>query len=76
MFFDILQLAGGFILAFGNVPQILQIINTKSAADLNLKIYIMMIVGVSMMQIYAINLVAHGTGGAFLATNSHHLLRW
>jgi MtN3 and saliva related transmembrane protein len=70
MFFDILQLAGGFILAFGNIPQILQILRTKSAVDLNLKTYILMIIGVSMMEIYAINLVAHGSGGAFLATNT------
>ncbi|OGO78073.1 MAG: hypothetical protein A2Y23_15430 [Clostridiales bacterium GWB2_37_7] len=70
MIFDILQLVGGFILAFGNIPQILQILRTKSALDLNLNTYVMMIVGVSLMEVYAINLVVHGSGGAFLATNT------
>ena len=37
MIFDLLQLAGGFILSFGYVPQIIQIIKTRSASDLNLK---------------------------------------
>ncbi len=74
MFFDILQLAGGFILAFGNIPQILQIVRTKSARDLNLNTYILMFVGIIMMEAYAINLVIHGAGGAFLATNTLSLI--
>jgi len=74
MFFDILQLAGGFILAFGNIPQILQIVRTKSASDLNLNTYILMFVGIIMMEVYAINLVIHGAGGAFLATNTLALI--
>jgi MtN3 and saliva related transmembrane protein len=73
MIFDILQLLGGFILAFGNIPQILQIIRTKSAVDLNLKTYIMMLIGISMMEVYAINLTIHGAGQAFLATNTMSL---
>lgn len=74
MFFDILQLVGGFILAFGNIPQILQIVRTKSAGDLNLKTFILMFVGIIMMEVYAINLVVHGAGGAFLATNTLALI--
>jgi MtN3 and saliva related transmembrane protein len=74
MFFDILQLAGGFLLAFGNIPQILQILRTKSAVDLNLKTYVMMFIGIIMMEAYAINLVLHGSGGAFLATNTLSLV--
>ena len=70
MIFDIFQLTGGVILSFGQVPQIIQILKTKSVKDLNLKTYIMMITGISMMEVYAINLVVHGTGGAFLATNT------
>lgn len=70
MFFDILQLIGGFILAFGSIPQILQILRTKSAVDLNIQTYIMMITGICLMQAYAINLVMHGSGGAFLITNT------
>ncbi|MGB7605256.1 MAG: PQ-loop repeat-containing protein [Lutisporaceae bacterium] len=74
MFFDILQLVGGFILAFGNIPQILQIVRTKSAGDLNLKTFVLMFVGIIMMEVYAINLVIHGAGGAFLATNTLALI--
>ena len=54
--FDILQLAGYLILAVGYIPQIVQIIRTKSCADLNLKTYTMMSVGIGMMEIYAVHL--------------------
>lgn len=74
MFFDILQLGGGIIMSFGQIPQIVQILRTKSAADLNLKTYIMMFTGISLMEVYAINLVIQGSGGAFLATNSFSLI--
>lgn len=47
---------------------------TKSAVDLNLKTYIIMFTGISLMKIYAINLVVHGSGGAFLTTNSFSLI--
>lgn len=70
MIFDFLQLIGGIILSFGQIPQIVQIIKTKSAKDINLKTYIMMFTGIFLMETYAINLVAHGTGGAFLFTNT------
>lgn len=74
MIFDILQLLGGIILSFGQIPQIVQIITTKSAKDLNLKTYIMMFTGILMMEIYAINLVLHGAGGAYLFTNTISLI--
>ena len=70
MFFSLLQLAGGIIMAFGQIPQIAQILKTKSARDLNLKTYVMMFTGISLMEIYAVNLVVHGSGGAFLITNT------
>ncbi|MCM0648874.1 PQ-loop domain-containing transporter [Clostridium swellfunianum] len=70
MIFDFLQLIGGIILAFGQIPQIVQIIRTKSAKDINLKTYIMMFTGILLMETYAINLVSHGSGGAFLITNT------
>ena len=50
--FDILQLAGGVILAVGYIPQIAQIIHTKSCADLNLKTYLAMIAGIGLMEVY------------------------
>lgn len=74
MFFNILQLVGGVTLAFGQIPQIIQILKTKSAVDLNLNTFLMTIVGISLMEVYAINLVLHGAGGAFLITNTFSLI--
>lgn len=74
MIFDILQLIGGIIMSFGQIPQIVQILRTKSAKDLNLKTYIMMFTGIFLMEAYAINLVLHGSGGAFLITNTISLI--
>lgn len=68
--FDALQLCGGLILAVGYIPQILQIIRTKSCADLNLKTYVAMSIGIGLMEIYAVHLAMNGTGQMFLATNS------
>lgn len=70
MIFNFLQLLGGIIMSFGQIPQIIQIMKTKSAKDINLKTYIMMFIGIFLMETYAINLVVHGTGGAFLITNT------
>lgn len=61
-------------MSVGQIPQISQIIKTKSAKDLNLKTYIMMFTGILLMEIYAVNLVVHGSGGAFLITNTISLL--
>ncbi len=74
MLFDALQLIGGIIMAFGQIPQIVQIIRTKSAKDLNIKTYLMMCAGILLMEAYAVNLVLNGSGGAFLITNSVSLL--
>jgi MtN3 and saliva related transmembrane protein len=70
MIFDVLQLIGGSILSFGYIPQIIQIVKTQSATDLNLKTFIMMLTGIFLMELYAVNLVLHGSGWAFLITNS------
>jgi MtN3 and saliva related transmembrane protein len=70
MIFDILQLTGGAIMSLGQIPQIIQVLKTKSAEDLNLKTYVMMLAGISLMEVYAINLVIHGSGSAFLITNT------
>lgn len=74
MIFDALQLLGGIILSFGQIPQIAQILKTRSARDLNLKTFVMMLTGILLMEVYGINLVAHGSGGAFLITNSISML--
>ena len=74
MFFDALQLIGGAIMSFGQIPQILQILKTKSAKDLNLKTFVMLFTGILLMEIYAVNLVLNGSGGAFLITNTASLI--
>jgi len=72
--FSILQLMGGVILAIGWIPQIVQIMKTKSVKDLSLKSYLFMLLGIGFMEIYAIDLVINGSGIAFLMTNSLSLL--
>ena len=69
--FSALQLVGGIILAVGYFPQIAKIIRTKSANDFHLPTYVMLSVGIGMMESYAIVLlVVTHAGGAFLATNT------
>lgn len=71
MIFDFLQLCGGLILAFGYIPQIMQITKTKSVNDLNLKTFGLISIGVALMEIYAINLVITAkVGQMYLITNS------
>jgi MtN3 and saliva related transmembrane protein len=72
--FDMLQLAGGAILALGYIPQIAQLARTRSCKDLNLKTYLSILAGVALMEPYAVNLVRHGSGHMFLITNSASLL--
>lgn len=68
--FDFLQLVGGVILALGYIPQISQLLRTKSCGDLNLKTYLYLSLGIGMMEIYAFDLYRNGNGHMFLVTNS------
>jgi len=70
MLFTVMQLVGGIILSVGWIPQILQMIKTRSVADLSLKSYLLMLLGIALMEAYAVNLAAQGVGLAFLITNS------
>lgn len=70
MLFTVMQLIGGIILSVGWIPQILQIIKTRSVADLSLKSYLLMLLGIALMEAYAVNLAAQGVGLAFLITNT------
>jgi len=72
--FDVLQIIGGIILAVGYIPQIRQVIKTRSCEDLNLKTYVAILAGIICMEAYAINLVLNGAGLMFLITNSLSLL--
>jgi MtN3 and saliva related transmembrane protein len=68
--FDLIQLVGGIILSIGYVPQITKVIRTKSARDLSLSMFGMVLTGLLCMEVYAINLVTSNVGWAFLITNS------
>lgn len=70
MLFSLMQLVGGVILSLGWIPQIVQIIRTKSVADLSLKAYLLMLLGIALMEAYAVNLTLTGVGLAFLITNT------
>lgn len=75
LFFDILQLVSGIILAFGYVPQIIQIVRTKSVKDLNLRAFLLISAGIFLSELYAINLTfVQKAGGMFLVTNTMALL--
>lgn len=70
MLFALMQLLGGFILSVGWIPQIIQIVRTQSVTDLNLKAYLLMLLGIGLMEAYAVNLAVQGSGLAFLITNT------
>jgi MtN3 and saliva related transmembrane protein len=72
--FDVMQLVGGLILASGYIPQIVQIIKTKSVSDLNFITFLAVFIGISLMEIYALSLVACGVGFMFFVTNSMALI--
>ena len=68
--YDILQLVGGMILSIGSIPQIEQIVRTKSVKDINLTSIITLILGMLLMQIYAV----HAELTMFIITNTISLL--
>ncbi|KWX75011.1 hypothetical protein AMQ84_19345 [Paenibacillus riograndensis] len=70
MLFSVMQLLGGMILSLGWIPQIARILKTKSVADLSLKSYLLMLLGIALMEAYAVNLTLTGAGLAFLITNT------
>ncbi|WP_047152664.1 PQ-loop domain-containing transporter [Aneurinibacillus tyrosinisolvens] len=70
MLFSLMQLIGGIILSLGRIPQIMQIAKTKSVKDLSLNSYLLILLGISLMEAYAISLAAAGVGMAFLITNT------
>ncbi|WP_258560262.1 PQ-loop domain-containing transporter [Thermoactinomyces daqus] len=58
----------------GWIPQIVQIWRTKSVKDLNIKSYLMVLLGISLMEVYALSLATKGLGYAFLITNTLSLV--
>ena len=72
--FDALQLAGGIILSVGYIPQIIKLVKTKSSRDFNLKTFWMVLLGITFMEVYAVNLTMNGSGVMFLVTNTMSLI--
>lgn len=72
--FGTMQLLGGILVAVGYVPQIIKILRTKSAEDFNRWTFLTLLCGIALMEVYAINLVASGSGGMFLVTNTLSLM--
>ena len=69
--FGLFQLVGGIIMAVGYIPQIAQILRTKSSEGLNLKSFGMIFIGILLYEIYAISLVVlESSGHMYLITNS------
>ena len=70
-FFGVFQLIGGIIMSVGYIPQIAQILKTKSSEGLNLKSFGMIFAGILLYEIYAIALVVlESSGHMYLITNS------
>lgn len=70
-FYGSFQLIGGIIMSVGYIPQIAQILRTKSSDGLNLKSFGMIFAGILLYEIYAIALVVlESSGHMYLITNS------
>jgi MtN3 and saliva related transmembrane protein len=65
-----LQFIGGIILSIGYIPQIRQIIKTKSVKDFNVVYLLSLAVGVGLMEIYAIYNLIQGVAVMFFVTNT------
>ena len=69
--FGIFQLIGGVIMSVGYIPQIVQMLGTKSSEGLNFKSFGMIFAGIALYEIYAVALVViDGSGHMYLITNS------
>ncbi len=67
---NVIQIASGVLLTIGYIPQILTIRRTKFSKNINIETYLMVLGGVVLGEIYAINLVVNGSGVAYLCTNT------
>lgn len=72
--FGLFQLIGGVILSIGYIPQIVQILRTKTSKGLNFKSFGMVFIGILLYEIYAIALAVEGSGQMYLITNTVSLL--
>lgn len=67
---NLLQLIGGIILSIGYIPQIRQILKTKSVSDFNFTYLFSLALGVGLMEIYAIYNLILGVAIMFFVTNT------
>jgi MtN3 and saliva related transmembrane protein len=65
-----LQFLGGIVLSVGYIPQIRQILKTKSVKDFNIVYLSSLTVGVGFMEIYAIYNLIKGVAIMFFVTNT------
>lgn len=68
--FNAMQFIGGIILSIGYLPQILKTIKTKSVGDISLPYYVNVMIGVGLMEAYAIYNALQGVAIMFLITNT------
>lgn len=69
-----MQLAGGIILSVGYIPQIARIIKTKSVDDFSFQYLFYMVLGIGLMEVYAVYNALQGSAIMFLVTNTLSLL--
>ena len=74
VFFSLLQLAGGIILSIGYIPQIRKVLKTKSMKDFDIKFLASLVIGVGLMEVYAVYNVIQGVAVMFFVTNTIALL--
>jgi len=72
--YDLFQLIGGLIISIGYLPQLIQIIKTKSVQDLNIQTFVSIFLSIVFFEVYAIHLVFTGSGLMFLVTNTASLI--
>lgn len=69
--FNILQIIWGILLTAGYIPQILKTIKTKDVDSFSMNYMVLVSIGITLMQTYAIHLyMSTWEGLAFLITNT------
>lgn len=71
---NICQLIGGLVIGLSYLPQIIQILKTRSVQDLNLTSYVTLGIGLSLTELYALYLLIVQGLGMYLLTNSIGLI--
>jgi MtN3 and saliva related transmembrane protein len=72
--FGLLQLIGGVILSTGYIPQIRQILRTRSTKDISLPFFLQVVAGICCMEVYALYLLVTKGEVFFLLTNTTSLV--